>query len=482
MPVNEIEQRATEDGPVSTDRRVTIAPARGGLVGIVAVPGDKSISHRAVLLGALSAQAVTVDGFLASADTLATVDAVRAYGVRVDEMPLENGATTPCEPGLQAFQGGGRLVVHGAGWEALGEPENVIDVRNAGTLIRLLPGIAAGLPFLTVLTGDASIRRRPMRRILAPLAAMGATVVGRGGGSLAPLAIRGGHLRGITHKMETASAQVKSCILLAGLQAEGVTTVVEPARSRDHTERMLQAAGIVIDRELGTDGSNTLRLRPPRGLTGLDLRHIRVPGDFSSAAFLVVAALLTPGSEIVVDGVGLNPTRTGFLDILRQMGADVHIEERSSVGQERIGRVTARTSALQPTDVDGERVANVIDELPLFLLAAARATGMSRLRGAAELRAKESDRLAAMAALLRALGVSVEERPDGMDVEGRPGGWEGGFIETYADHRIAMTGAVAGLASTKGVVLDDALCMSVSYPGFLATIERLRASSAPSSQ
>jgi len=415
------------------------------------VPGDKSISHRALLLGAVSSGTVKVTGFLRSADTLATLAAIRALGVVVEDH-------------------GEILTVQGRGWDGLAEPEDVIDVANAGTLIRLLPGLVAPLPFLTILTGDASIRQRPMARIVGPLAAMGATVTARAGDTLPPIALRGGPLMGIVHHMPVASAQVKSCVLLAGLRASGETAVVEPGASRDHTERLLRYGGARVEREGLEDGAGTVRVWPVERLT---FTEIAVPGDFSSAAFFLVAALLVDGSEVTVANAGLNPSRTALLQVLRDMGAQLTVQPDEAGGPEPVGRITARTSSLMAVDLDPRLVPNLIDELPLFLLAAAKARGVSRLRGAAELRAKESDRLSAMAQVLRALGARVEELPDGMEIEGRPNGWLGGSVSVFGDHRIAMVGAVAGLASQQGVTIDDADCIGVSYPGFSEAVASL---------
>lgn len=428
-----------------------VLPATQGLRGDLTAPGDKSVSHRAVLLGAVNDGPVHVTGFLSSTDTEATVRAVEALGVRVE-------------------RSGAALIVHGQGWEGLREPDDIIDVSNSGTLIRLLPGLVASRDFLCVLTGDASIRRRPMARVLQPLAAMGALVAGRKGNSLPPIAIQGGHLRGIAHHLTVASAQVKSCILLAGLRANAETTVVEPAASRDHTERMIRFAGGRVERDGPDAGPGVVRTWP---VESLHMERVDVPGDISSAAFFVVAALLVPASEISIANVGLNPTRTGLLRVLERMGARVLVEPADMLGPEPVGRLTARTSELAATDVDAAEVPALIDELPLFLLAAARARGTSRLRGAAELRAKESDRLQAMAALLQGLGVPVREYPDGMDVTGVPEPWKGGSVLTQADHRLAMVGAIAGAISLEGVLLDDVGCISVSYPEFLGIFGRL---------
>lgn len=428
-------------------------PVITGLNGTMTVPGDKSVSHRSILFGAINDGPLRVSGFLRSADTLATLAAARSLGVEVDD-------------------DGTDLLIRANGWEGLREPTDVIDVRNAGTLIRLLPGLVAPLPFLCVLTGDASIRRRPMARVLEPLAAMGATVAGRQNDTLPPISIRGGALRGMRHELAVASAQVKSCIMLAGLRADGPTEIVEPAASRDHTERIIRYAGGRVEREGSANGPGVVRVWPAEKLR---MDSLTVPGDFSSAAFFLVAALLIPGSRVTVTNAGLNPTRTGLLAILERMGAAIAVEAGPAVGPEPVGRITAATSALRAADVSADEVPNVIDELPLFLLAAARAEGVSRLRGAAELRAKESDRLRAMAALLVALGVEVREHPDGMDVVGRPQGWAGGGLVTEADHRVAMVGAIAGAASTKGTTIDDADCVAVSYPGFVSDLEALGA-------
>jgi len=430
----------------------SFGPARSGLRGAISAPGDKSISHRALMFGAVSRGPVRVGGFLRSDDTLASVAAMRALGVQVEEI-------SPTE-----------LVVHGAGWEGLSEPADVINVGNAGTLMRLLPGLVAGRPFLTILTGDASIRTRPMARILAPLAEMGARVWGRGDGTVPPVGIVGGALRGISHRLLVASAQVKSCVLLAGLQAEGVTVVMEPVPSRDHTERLIAAAGGWVGREDLPGGGVAVTVRR---LTEPMLERIDVPGDPSSAAFPLVAALLVPDSRVTVRAVGLNPTRTGLFTVLHRMNARLTLTEGPAVGGEPQGDATAETSELVATDVEASEVPLLIDELPIWALAAARAAGTSRLRGAAELRVKESDRLAAMAALLRAVGIEVTEYPDGLDIVGSPGGWHGGRVVTNGDHRLAMVGAVAGLAGTSEVLVDDIGCMAVSYPAFVATMETL---------
>ncbi|MGI5939601.1 MAG: 3-phosphoshikimate 1-carboxyvinyltransferase [Thermoleophilia bacterium] len=424
-------------------------PAERGLRGTLRVPGDKSVSHRAALLGAVNDGPVTVSGFLKSADTMASLAAVQALGVDVQWQ-------------------GEEVLINGGGWQGLTEPDDVIDVANSGTLIRLLPGLVASTSLFCVLTGDASIRRRPMARVLGPLASMGAVVGGRKGDTLPPVTIRGGALRGITHELPVASAQVKSCLLLAGLRARGETTLIEPAASRDHTERMLIYGGGRVEREVLPDGRGRLTVWP---VEGLDMKTISVPGDFSSAAFFLAAAVLVDGSELTIENVGLNPTRTGLLDVLRRMGADVEVAPMDMLSPEPVGTLTVRSSNLTATDVGADLVPSLIDELPLYLLLAARAKGISRLRGAAELRAKESDRLQVMASFLRTLGVTVHEYPDGMDVHGCEQGWERGEMFVQGDHRMAMVGAVAGLAATEGVAVDDTDCIGVSFPSFIPVLE-----------
>ncbi len=382
---------------------------------------------------------------------MATLRAVRALGVEVEEQDKH-------------------LVVHGQGWSGLREPEDVLDVANSGTLIRLLPGIVAACDFLCVMTGDSSIRRRPMARVLAPLAKMGVQVDGRMGGTLPPITVRGGSVRAEEHSLQVASAQVKSCILLAGLRADGLTTISEPGASRDHTERMIVQGGGRVEREGVSGGPGVVRVWP---VDSLHMSSVEVPGDFSSAAFLLVAATIVPGSELVVEGVGLNPTRVGLIHALQRMGADLLVEYSERDGEEPVGNVTARYSQLSATEIDAAEIPTLIDELPAFMLAAAKAKGRSVVRGAQELRVKESDRLTAMADLLGGLGVEITEHDDGLEIEGRPAGWSTGSVKTNGDHRLAMVGAIAGAASLAGVEVDDTQCVGVSFPGFIDTLRRL---------
>jgi 3-phosphoshikimate 1-carboxyvinyltransferase len=420
---------------------LVIAPGRA-LRGEVRVPGDKSISHRAVLLGALAPGISRVSGFLRAEDCLATVRCMRALGIPTDE-------------------DGESLAVHGA---ALREPEDVLDAGNSGTTIRLLTGILAGQPFSSVVTGDASIRRRPMHRIVEPLRRMGARITGRARGRLAPLAIDGGALRGIAYSTPVASAQVKSAILLAGLFADGETSVTEPSASRDHTERMLSAFGVAV-RRIGL----TVRLSGPAHLSPA---AIRVPGDISSAAFFLVAAAIVPGSEVTVRGVGLNPTRTGVLEALRAMGAQLDIAPAQDDGGEPYGDVTVRAAPLHGTTIGGDLIPRLIDELPVLAVAASVADGETVIRDAAELRVKESDRIATLARELSGIGARVEAQPDGLAIRG-VAALRGGRAASGGDHRVAMALAVAGLRAAAPVTVDDTDCIRTSFPGFEAALRDL---------
>ncbi len=413
-------------------------------------PADKSISHRAALLAAMGEGETEIEGYLDSADTLSTLAAVQVLGATV-----EGGGRNGVTPALS---------IQGVGLR--GARSAQIDVGNAGTLLRLLPGWLAGQPGgAWSLDGDESIRRRPVDRIAAPLREMGAKLRCRED-RLPPLAIDAAELEGISYELPVASAQVKSCLLFAGLLAEGETWVREPARSRDHTERMLAAAGADV---VWLHGG--ISVRPAKRI---EPGELTVPADFSSAAFFLVAALLVPGSEVVLEEVGTNPTRTGLLEILERMGAEIEIEPVGERGGEPIGTLRARCSELRGTEVGGGEIPLTIDELPLLALAACFAEGTTTIRDAAELRRKESDRVATTCAALRAMGGSAEPREDGMSIEGG-GGLRGGMIESHGDHRIAMLGAIAGLASREGVTVEGMEAAAVSYPGFeadLATLSR----------
>ncbi len=420
---------------------IVVVPGRA-LRGSLRVPGDKSISHRAVLLGALARGTTRVDGFLRADDCLATVSCVRALGIAVDE-------------------DGERLAVHGG---PLRRPEEALDAGNSGTTIRLLAGILAGQPFRSTLTGDASVRRRPMDRIAEPLRRMGARITGRDGGRLAPLTIEGGALRAIAYATPVASAQVKSAILLAALFASGETAITEPSQSRDHTERMLVGFQVPVARE-----GLTVRLRGP---ATPEATPVRVPGDISSAAFFLVAAAIVPGSVVTVRGVGLNPTRTGVLDVLRAMGAAVDVENVRDDGGEPAGDVTVRAAPLHGTAIGGDLIPRLIDELPVLAVAASVADGETVITDAAELRVKESDRIAALARELGAIGARVEAQPDGLAIRGVPR-LRGGRAASGGDHRVAMALAVAGLRAADPVTVDDTDCIRTSFPDFEETLRRL---------
>jgi 3-phosphoshikimate 1-carboxyvinyltransferase len=420
----------------------------GPLRGNLRPPPDKSVSHRAALIAAMGEGETTIEGYLDAADTRSTLDAVRALGAEVEGIGTET-----IEP---------RLRVRGVGLRAAAPA--TIDVGNAGTLLRLLPGWLAGQETgAWTLDGDDSIRRRPVDRIAAPLRLMGARLECRED-RFPPLRIESAPLDGIEYEMPVASAQVKSCLLFAGLLADGETRIVEPLPSRDHSERMLAAAGAEIER-----GESAVVVRPA---ARLEPGEIAVPADFSSAAFFIVAALLVPGSEVTLAGVGLNPTRTGLLSILERMGAEIEVEPEGERGGEPSGRLHVRSSQLGGTDVGGADIPLAIDELPLVALAACFAEGETTIRDAAELRRKESDRIDTVSAALTALGASVEASEDGMRIQGG-GGLRGGTIDSHGDHRIAMLGAIAGLASDEGVEVAGMDAAAVSYPGFEADLGSL---------
>ena len=414
------------------------------LEGHVAVPGDKSISHRAVLLGAIGEGETHVTGFGRSADTVATVNAMRSLGVDVADLAHDE------------------LVVSGVGLRGLGA--GTADCANAGTLMRLLAGIAVGQAGSIELTGDESLSQRPMERIAGPLRQMGAVIETTEGH--APIGIRGGgQLKGITYELPVASAQVKSAVLLAGLYATGQTTVVEPTPTRDHTELMLESAGIAVRR-----GPTSITVQQA---SALRLGEVAVPGDFSSAAPLLAAAALVPGSNLTVHDVGLNPRRTGFLDVLERMGAHIAVFNRRRSGREQVGDVQIQTSELNAVEVKAEEVPSLVDELPLVALLASHARGKSVIRGASELRVKESDRIEAVTDPLRSFDAHIRSRDDGWTINGVPTRLKGGRIDARGDHRIAMLGAVAGLASREGVEIRGAESVAVSFPGFFELVESL---------
>ena len=418
------------------------------LRGTVVVPGDKSISHRALILGALATGRSNVTGINTGADVRATAAMLGHLGVHY-EFDRENR----------------KVKIEGQGWDGLHEPDEPLDAGNSGTSMRLLLAVCAGIEGASVLTGDASLRHRPMLRVVAPLRQMGARIDGRKYGDRAPLFVRGGDLAGLDYESTVASAQVKSAVLLAGLRAAGTTSVAEPALSRDHTERMLTAAGVRLERR-------GLRVAVTGGSEVAPLDWM-VPADISAAMFFVVAALILPGSDITVAAVGLNPTRSAALDVLRRMGARIEIEMQSGESGEPRGNLRVIHSDLTGTEVAPAEIPALIDEIPALAIAATRARGATVFRGASELRVKESDRLAALASGLTSLGADVEELDDGLIVRG-PTHLTGGEVQSYRDHRIAMAFAVAGLGAAGRVRVRGWSCVETSFPGFLEALDGAR--------
>jgi 3-phosphoshikimate 1-carboxyvinyltransferase len=406
--------------------------------GEIIVPGDKSISHRSIMISALADGESVIKGFLRSEDCLNTVKAFRMLGVRIHDDTIA-------------------LRVEGKGLDGLSEPNDVIDVGNAGTLIRIISGVLAGQPFYSVLTGDDSIRRRPMLRVVEPLREMGATVLGRRGGRYAPLTIMGGELRPITYRTKVASAQVKSAILMAGLFAEGETTVIEPSISRDHTERMLSYFGAEVDRE-GT--RVTLKGRPV-----LNPREMLIPGDISSAAYFIVAALLAPDSELLIRDVGVNPTRTGIIEALTLMGGKIEILNRRIWGNEPVADIRVRSSRLKGISVGGDLIVRMIDEVPILAVAATQAEGETIIRDAAELRVKESDRIATISEELSRMDAQIKPLDDGMVISG-PTRLRGTACHSHSDHRVAMSIAIAGLVADGRTTILNADPVRTSFPNF----------------
>jgi 3-phosphoshikimate 1-carboxyvinyltransferase len=421
----------------------TISPPKQ-FRGTLEIPGDKSISHRAAILGALAQGETEVEGFLEAEDCRSTLHCLEALGVALEQ------------------QGAGHLRIRGRG-KRLREPEGILDAGNSGTTARLLLGLLAGQPFPATVTGDPSLRARPMLRVVEPLRRMGARVEGEG--RRLPITIRGGDLHGVEHRLPVASAQIKSALLLAGLYARGVTVVEEPQPSRNHTELMLKQMGAPVE----MDGCRVAIA----GGGALKGGRIRIPGDISAAAFFMVAAALLPGAEVYLPGIGVNPTRSGVIDVLQEMGAEIAILNRRRYGEEPVADLLVRGGApLRGTEIGGELVPRLIDELPVLAVAAALARGRTEIRDAGELRVKESDRLAALARELSRLGVSLRERPDGMVIQGgRP--LTGAVVESHGDHRIAMALAVAGLAAAGKTIIRGAEAIKVSFPCFFQALRRL---------
>jgi len=425
-------------------KRFIVQPG-GSLSGKGRVPGDKSISHRAIMLGALAQGETAISGFLEGEDNLATLNAFRAMGVHID--------------GPES----GRVLIQGVGLHGLQPPAQDLDLGNSGTSMRLMAGLLAGQAFDVTLCGDASLSKRPMKRVTEPLSMMGAHIDTRGDG-YPPLVIHGGqHLAGIDYVLPMASAQVKSCLLLAGLYAQGETCVTEPAPTRDHTERMLAAFGYPVHHR---DGAICIA-----GDGALQASRIDVPGDISSAAFFLVAAAITPGSDITLQHVGMNPTRDGVIRILRLMGADIQLSNEHQVGGEPVADIRVRHRPLRGIEIPEAMVPLAIDEFPVLFIAAACASGETVLRGAEELRVKESDRIQVMADGLAALGIDARPRADGIVIQ--PGQIQGGRVESHGDHRIAMAFAVAGLRATSPVIIEDCQPVRTSFPEFPRLAEAL---------
>lgn len=440
----------TDAAPSSPGGRVRMLVTGGQrLRGDCAVPGDKSVSHRAVMLGALAQGRSRVRGFLDGHDCLATVGVMRALGAGVERVSATE------------------LLIDGHGLDGLREPDAVLDCANSGTTMRLIAGLLAGRPFNSVLVGTAQLQHRPMRRIIEPLEAMGGRIVGRCGNRLAPLAIEGRALRGVRYALPVASAQVKSAVLLAGLSAQGAVEVVEPGPARDHTERMLRAMGAALE----VDGA-CVRLEPLREpLRPLDLT---VPGDASSAAFLLVAASIVPQSAMCLEGVGINPTRTGLLEALQRMGAAIEVRNVRDEGGEPVADLHVRHAPLEGIELGGEIIVRMIDEIPILAVAASQARGRTVVRDAGELRVKETDRIASTVSELRKLGADIEATDDGLVVNG-PTPLRAAHVSSHGDHRLAMATAIAALAVDGRVCIDDAHVFEDSFPGFDTLLTRLGA-------
>lgn len=412
--------------------------------GSLTVPGDKSISHRAVMFGAIAEGKTEIEGFLPGADCLSTIDCFRKLGIRIES-------------------DGDHVTVEGKGLHGLSAPETDLNVGNSGTTMRLMSGILSGQSFDSVLDGDASIRRRPMGRVIRPLTMMGAEISGAEGKETAPLQIKGKSLKGIHYDSPVASAQVKSAVLLAGLYADGATSVTEPALSRDHTERMLRAFGA----DISANGTTAVIIPEPH-LIG---RRITVPGDISSAAYFIAAALITDSSELLLKNVGINPTRDGILRVAEAMGGNISRLNTREVSGETVCDLLVKSASLKGAEIGGELIPTLIDEIPMIAVMAAFAEGETLIRDASELRVKESDRIASVVTGLNAIGVQAEALPDGMRIKG--GAVKGGIVDSVSDHRIAMAFSVAGLSAEQPIEIKGADCVSISYPSFFDDLHSL---------
>lgn len=425
---------------------IALQPTLNGLKGNIEIPGDKSISHRSVMFGSIAKGVTRVTNFLPGDDCLSTISCFRKLGVVIEEN--EDG-----------------LTIYGNGFEGLKEPNEILDVGNSGTTIRLLLGILAGRPFFSSLIGDHSIGKRPMTRVTEPLRTMGAKIDGRKNGEFTPLSIRGGQLNPIHYEMPVASAQVKSALILAGLQAEGETTIIEKAESRDHTERMIRKFGGEVEKD-----NRMIRVKGGQKLIASD---VLVPGDISSAAFFLVAGAIVPNSEILLKNVGLNPTRTGIIEIMNQMGANLEIHNNAADSFEPAGDITIKTSSLRGTVIEGDVIPRLIDEIPIIALLATQAEGTTIIKDAAELKVKETNRIDTVVQELTKLGASIEATDDGMIIHGGTT-LTGGIVSSHGDHRIGMMLAIASLLCKDKVELENSNAISVSYPNFFSHLNSLK--------
>lgn len=421
------------------------------LKGEITPPPDKSISHRAIMFASIAEGKSIVKNFLKAEDPISTTNAFRMMGIEIEE------------------KAGNELVIHGKGLYGLKEPFDVIDCGNSGTTVRLISGILSGNPFFSVLTGDDSLKQRPMARVINPLKEMGADISARSSDKYLPMAIKGKVLKAINYTMPMASAQVKSCLILAGLYADSTTIITEPQKSRDHTERMLMAMGAEIEVEGLTikvkgEGSRVKGLKP------ID---ITIPSDFSSAAFFIAGALIIPDSEILIRNVCVNPTRTGLLDVIKNMGGDVRVENMRDVSGEPVADIYCKSAgSLKAVKISGDIMPSLIDEFPILCVLATQADGVTEIRGAEELRVKESDRIKAMATELKKLGVELDEYPDGISIKGKAS-LKGATVESYHDHRIAMSLAIAALVAEGTITINNSSCVDISFPGFFEELKRI---------
>ncbi|MEG9297882.1 3-phosphoshikimate 1-carboxyvinyltransferase [Mangrovibacillus sp. Mu-81] len=426
------------------ENKLKLTKPEQGLNGELHVPGDKSISHRAVMFGAVAEGRTTIHNFLMGEDCLSTISCFRKLGA---DIKLQEDA----------------VIVEGSGWDSLSEPAEILDTGNSGTTTRLMMGVLAGRPFHSVLIGDESIAKRPMKRVTDPLKLFGTAIDGRDGGNFTPLSIRGGSLKAIKYSLPVASAQVKSAILLAGLQAEGVTEITEPQRTRDHTEKMILEFGGEIERQ-----EDTIKLRGGQILSGTD---VYVPGDISSAAFFMTAAAIVKGSRVTLKNVGLNETRTGIVEVMRRMGARMEVMEKPASG-ERIGDIIVETSDLNGIEIGGDLIPTLIDEIPVIALLATQAKGTTIIKDAEELKVKETNRIDAVVQELKKLGANITATDDGMIIEGT-NTLQGSDVHSWGDHRIGMTLAVASLITDSPVYLEDADAIKISYPQFFEDLNIL---------